>query len=117
LPDRDRDDIAGEVTKPLRSSINSGPPPDYRVSAEVSLDFELSPLTPTRCSEMLAARSAARRPVAAAAGVDEAFTTAGTNVLSTEEGLMNEYGRKRMSALAMQIRSGPARMAGFDDYD
>ncbi len=30
---------------------------------------------------------------------------------------MNEYGRKRMSALAMQIRSGPARMAGFDDYD
>src|SRR6267378_3248316 len=41
LPDRDRDDIAGEVTKPLRSSINSGPPPDYRVSAEVSLDFEL----------------------------------------------------------------------------
>src|SRR5437879_11028785 len=45
LPDRDRDDIAGEVTKPPRSSINwECPPPDYRVSAEVALDFELCPI-------------------------------------------------------------------------
>src|SRR5438128_2062459 len=68
LPDRDRDDIAGEVTKPPRSSINWGPPPDYRalaglLAAALALMFSMPVGAQTSPGKPAAHSAAAPRPL------------------------------------------------------